>query len=501
MELVGDRFALERQLGQGAHGEVWLARDRDGSPVVLKLLHERLAGSPRHLERFRREMLALEKLSHPHVVVLRGSGVCAARGRPYYVMEWIPGRPLDEVVHAEAPLPVPRSLRIADQVLDALASAHAQGIVHRDLKPANVLLEKAGSAEESVRLMDFGVVKHLEGGPETLALITGKGRVGTPYYMSPEQWAGEAATPAADMYAFGCTLFELLAGTPPFSARTAGELMSQHLHATPPLDWLRAAPPPLAELVGRCLNKAAALRPTAPEARDLLARVTEIGPGVPRVKLTSGKTTTFVFPGPLVRLGRDPTGGLVLRAFPRPGETPALTRERSLDLSRHHATIQETEGRLLLCLETSAGGTKLDGASIEPGLAVPLRDRFLLELASAALLRGTTFREDRRPGEPAPPGALRLERLGDACDHVHVFLLRGATLGSGPDDAIRIAGAAPRHARLGLGARGLVLSALDGPISANGTPARELVLDREALVELGRVRVAIAPAHDDDMKA
>ena len=126
VELVGDRFALERRLGPGAPGEVWLARDRDGSPVVLKLLHERLAGSPRHLERFRREMLALEKLSHPHVVVLRDSGVCAARGRPYYVMEWIPGRPLDEVVHAEAPLPVPRSLRIADQVLDALASAHAQ---------------------------------------------------------------------------------------------------------------------------------------------------------------------------------------------------------------------------------------------------------------------------------------------------------------------------------------------------------------------------------------
>jgi hypothetical protein len=500
VEPVGGRFALEKKLGHGSHGEVWLARDGDGSPVVLKLLHERLTGSSRHLERFRREMLALEKLSHPHVVVLRGSGVCAARGRPYYVMEWIPGKPLDEVVQAEAPLPLARSLGIAGQVLDALAAAHALGIIHRDLKPANVLLERAGTASETVRLIDFGVAKHLEGGPETLALITGNGRVGTPYYMSPEQWAGEAATPAADIYSLGCTLFELVTGLPPFPARSAAELMSQHLHAAPPLHWLHV-PAPLAELVGRCLSKSVADRPTAREARELLGRVPATGAGVPRLKIALEKTATFVFPGPVVRLGRDATGGLVLRAFPREGETPDATRERSLELSRHHATLQRGEERVVLRVEPSATETKLNGEPVEPGRVVSLPDRFLLELASAVVLRGATFRE-RRPGESAPPSALRLERVGDACDHAYVVLFGRATLGSGPDDALRIVGpgVVPRHARLTLGARGLVLAALDAPVLAGGAPTRELTLERDVAIELGRVRLAISAARDDDMK-
>jgi serine/threonine-protein kinase len=186
-ELVDARFELGRKLGAGAAGEAWLAFDRvGGGTCVLKLMQPWLAESPDMLERFRREVLALSKVRHPHVVELVASGSCPARaGLPYYAMAWSPGTPLDAILKRSGKLAPARALRLIDQLLQVLEHAQAQGVLHRDLKPANLLIERPGP-QEHLRVLDFGLAKHFSGGDKTRALLT-KGTVGTPLYLAPEQ--------------------------------------------------------------------------------------------------------------------------------------------------------------------------------------------------------------------------------------------------------------------------------------------------------------------------
>ncbi|HBP18016.1 MAG TPA: hypothetical protein DEA08_09515, partial [Planctomycetes bacterium] len=132
MELLDGRLELTQRLGAGAFGEAWRAREvGSGAEAVVKLLHARHAGDAHLLERFRREVRALEELSHPHVVPLLGSGVDSARG-PYYAMAWIPGRELRDVLEEAGALSLERALRLSLQLLSALACAHERGILHRD---------------------------------------------------------------------------------------------------------------------------------------------------------------------------------------------------------------------------------------------------------------------------------------------------------------------------------------------------------------------------------
>jgi serine/threonine-protein kinase len=224
------RYEVLARLGVGGTGVVYKARQTKlGRFVAIKVLHQDAAAIPEWRQRFALEAKALSALAHPNVVPVTDSGI--DRGVPFLVMELLQGKTLGDLIK-EGPLPLWRTLDIARQTLRGMAFAHGKGIVHRDLKPANVFLQALPDQADHVRLLDFGMVKFLEGSSSrTIAEnLTHAGVVfGTPAYMSPEQVKGKPADARTDVYAFGVLLFELLAGRRPFVADSYEGYMGAHL--------------------------------------------------------------------------------------------------------------------------------------------------------------------------------------------------------------------------------------------------------------------------------
>jgi serine/threonine-protein kinase len=231
-QVVGP-FKVESQIGQGGMGSVWLARRNDGRferRVALKFLHIALLGDKGE-ERFRREGKILALLADPHIAELIDAGVTHA-GQPYLVLEYVDGEPID-VYSDRLRLDVPARIRLFLQVLDAVATAHANLIVHRDLKPSNVLVRNDGH----VKLLDFGIAKLIEGddGEGLSTAFTLGGTELTPEYAAPEQLKGEKITVSTDVYSLGVLLYLLLAGRHPAGTRrtSAAELIKAVLDSDP----------------------------------------------------------------------------------------------------------------------------------------------------------------------------------------------------------------------------------------------------------------------------
>jgi eukaryotic-like serine/threonine-protein kinase len=246
---VAGRYRLEEMHGRGPMSEVWRAHDDTlDRTVALKIL-----APTADLERFRREARAVASLGHETVMRVYDYGE-DARG-PFMALEWLPGGTLEERL-ADGALPAAETERIARGIAAGLAHLHAQGFVHRDLKPANVLFDD----EERPKLADFGLARSA-GGPGTL---TEAGTVlGTAAYISPEQAAGEPATPASDVYSFGVMLFRMLTGALPFVADDALALVNMHrTEPAPAVEEVNPdAPPELAALTNSALQKDPAARP------------------------------------------------------------------------------------------------------------------------------------------------------------------------------------------------------------------------------------------------
>ena len=247
---LAGRYTVERELGRGGMASVFLAQDvKHKRPVAIKVLTPdigRLVGS----DRFLREIEIAARLTHPHILPVFDSG--DAGGLLYYVMPFVRGESVRHRLERGGPLPVSEAVRIAREVADALDYAHRHGYVHRDIKPENVLLE-----EGHAFVADFGVARALAAGGDPKLTEVGFA-VGTPYYMSPEQAAGDAAVDGrADLYALGCVLYEMLAGKPVFEGPTAQALARQHLFDTPRrLRTLRQdVPPAVEQVVERALAK------------------------------------------------------------------------------------------------------------------------------------------------------------------------------------------------------------------------------------------------------
>lgn len=218
-------YLITAPLGRGGFGTIWLARHRrTGEAVAIKVLHAELAISPQMVSRFEREARVISMLRHPNVVALHDLGKLDD-GRPYLVMEYLPGISLSKIVKRQGPLPPDEALAILEPLARALAKAHEHGVIHRDVKASNVMIcERAG--QKRVVLLDFGVAKLLEDpGPRLTAPLAA---VGSPHCMSPEQIRGQAVDARTDVYGLGTLTFYMLTGEPPFPGNR-GEAMSKHL--------------------------------------------------------------------------------------------------------------------------------------------------------------------------------------------------------------------------------------------------------------------------------
>ncbi len=257
--VLAGRYRVERVLGEGASGIVYVADDQDGEgQVALKVIHRHLIRDRQINRRFNREARILRSLSGDHLVPLLDFGE-TDDGVLYMALALVDGEPLERLMH-DGPLPPARAADIVIQICAALEMAHAAGIVHRDLKPGNVLVEHNGGREH-VRVLDFGMAKLIRGNPSaSLNVLTEQNMVfGTPEYMAPEQARGDEVDARADIYAAGVILYELVTGSVPFSANSPIGVMTAHLleQPTPPSNRAagRDVPPALEAAIMHALAK------------------------------------------------------------------------------------------------------------------------------------------------------------------------------------------------------------------------------------------------------
>lgn len=265
---IGGRFTIERRLGSGGMGAVYAAMQHSmGRSVALKIMHPRFASHADAARRFVREARLAATLAHPNIVAVIDFGQ-DPDGTLFIAMELLEGPGLDAVLAADGPLPAQRAARIGVQICDALAAAHRRGIIHRDLKPANVIVVEPGAGRDVLKVVDFGLAKSIAGDESTL---TRPGQIfGTPAYLSPEMVSGREVEGAADLYALGVMLFEMVEGRVPFAADTLQELAIKHALAAPP-PLTAPVPASFAVVVRRLLEKDPAARyPSAEAARDAL---------------------------------------------------------------------------------------------------------------------------------------------------------------------------------------------------------------------------------------
>jgi serine/threonine-protein kinase len=222
-ETLGSRYTLTEVLGTGGMATVWRARDEVlGREVAVKVLSPQYAADPGFLTRFEREARHAASVSSPRLVTVFDSGI--DEGTPFLVMELVTGRTLRQVLAEASPLPVGQAVAIAAAVCEGLDAAHAAGLVHRDITPANIML-----AGEDVKILDFGIAR-----ADGTAAGTLTGTIlGTAAYLSPEQSAGYPAGPQSDLYSLGCVLFEMLTGTPPFTAESPVGIAYRQVHDDP----------------------------------------------------------------------------------------------------------------------------------------------------------------------------------------------------------------------------------------------------------------------------
>ena len=254
---LAGRYSIDRELGRGGMGVVYLAREVHlDRPVAIKLLPPERAADPALRDRFLREARLAARLSHPNIIPIHA--VDETAGFVYYVMAYVDGESLAQRVRTRGPLPAADGVRVLREAAWALASAHAQGVVHRDVKPDNILIE---SASQRVLVADFGIAAGVGD-------ATGDGISGTPEFMSPEQALGHEVDARSDLYALGATAFYALSGRLPFEGKTPTEVLAKQVtEPAPPLGAMGLPiPRKIASLVDRCLAKDPAHRPASASA-------------------------------------------------------------------------------------------------------------------------------------------------------------------------------------------------------------------------------------------
>ncbi len=235
-QTLGGRYVITRKLGEGGMGMVYEAeRQLAGiaQRVAIKTLHQHLSSDPSIVARFHRECQTIAQLRHPNTIRVEDFGQ-AADGTLYLAMEFVEGKSVEKALE-DGPMPPERVERIMGQVCGSLAEAHKQGVVHRDLKPDNVVLMDVADEKDVVKVLDFGIAARKDSTDEAKEKkLTQQGMVlGTPPYMSPEQFRGQALDARSDIYSLGVMSYEMLTGKLPFEANTPWEWATKHMTAQP----------------------------------------------------------------------------------------------------------------------------------------------------------------------------------------------------------------------------------------------------------------------------
>jgi tRNA A-37 threonylcarbamoyl transferase component Bud32/tetratricopeptide (TPR) repeat protein len=293
--LVGNRYAIEREIGRGGMATVWLAHDpQHARKIAIKTLHPELAGAI-GTDRFLREIRLTAELQHPGIVPILDSGVVDwdSTRIPWYAMPFLEGESLRSRLNRETQLPIDEALRITTAVGKALAAAHQRNIVHRDIKPENVFL-----SGDHVYVVDFGVAKAIADTEVERLTSTGLA-IGTPTYMSPEQALAGAVDARSDQYSLAVMLYEMLAGEPPFAGPSQQATIARRLaERARPISTVRSTVPPAVEQATlRALERTPADRFTTVDA-FLAALSTPSGSG--RVRPVSRWTWIVLAGGVLV---------------------------------------------------------------------------------------------------------------------------------------------------------------------------------------------------------
>jgi serine/threonine-protein kinase len=261
-QTLGGKYKIVRLVGEGGMGAVYEGEQQLGSTkrkVAIKTLHPHLSRDPKIKARFEREVGTVAELEHPNTIQVYDFGA-SADGILYIVMELLQGKSLAAVLEQEGAMAPDRVERIMQQICGSLEEAHARGIVHRDLKPDNVVLVNRAGKKDFVKVLDFGIAKRAQESDSGEQKLTQQGTVlGTPPYMSPEQFTGRPIDARSDIYSLGVMAYEMLTGKLPFHANTAWEWASLHMNQAPiPIESLAEgmrAPGPMRSAIRRSLAK------------------------------------------------------------------------------------------------------------------------------------------------------------------------------------------------------------------------------------------------------
>jgi serine/threonine-protein kinase len=278
-QVLADRYHILSVLGEGGMGRVYLAEHvRMGRKSAVKVMSPNMALSAEAISRFNREAANASRINHPNVAQIYDFGETSA-GLLYLAMEYVEGETLRSLIHRGGPLAIPRAAELTRQIADALSAAHHLGIVHRDLKPDNILLTRRHDGADSVKVVDFGIAKTVQGsggdnaGGQTVT--TAGVSLGTPEYMSPEQLAGERLDARTDLYSLGLVLFNMLTANLPYPRVTSKETLVRRLTSRPLT--LREVVPGGSWPVAL---QSALDRALAPEPVDRFTNVTDFGRAV-----------------------------------------------------------------------------------------------------------------------------------------------------------------------------------------------------------------------------
>ncbi|MFZ9807919.1 MAG: Stk1 family PASTA domain-containing Ser/Thr kinase [Ilumatobacteraceae bacterium] len=281
--IVNDRYEIGKRIGRGGMAEIFQARDiLLDRPVAMKVLFPEFATDPAFVERFRREAQAAANLNHPNIVAVYDWGKL---NNTYYIaMEYVNGRTLADILKQSGTLTPMQVCDVMSEVASALISAHQNGVIHRDIKPGNILVSTTGR----VKVADFGIARALGAGVEQGLTQTGA-VMGTATYFSPEQAQGASTDQRSDIYSLGVVMYEMLSGVPPFTGENAVAIAYKQVHERAmPLDQrLTSAPPEVAAIVAKCMEKSPDDRySSAEEVRDELRRFVE---GMPVLAVSAKK--------------------------------------------------------------------------------------------------------------------------------------------------------------------------------------------------------------------